>query len=109
MIYFFITFYLFLCIAEISSQPYTILMLGLEIWLSNNYINDIVEDKKGYLWFATEEGLNKLEGNHITSFNKKSGKVLNLTGNELNCLLDDPTEHILWIGTIKSVLFFFFY
>ena len=54
MKYFFITFYLFLCIAEISSQPYTIKKLGLEKGLSNNYINDIVEDKKGYLWFATE-------------------------------------------------------
>jgi len=30
MKYFFITFYLFLCIAEISSQPYTIKKLGLE-------------------------------------------------------------------------------
>lgn len=104
MKYFFITFYLFLCIAEISSQPYTIKKLGLEKGLSNNYINDIVEDKKGYLWFATEEGLNKLEGNHFTSFYKKSGKVLNLTGNELNCLLDDPTEPILWIGTQRSGL-----
>ncbi len=104
MKYFFITFYLLLCIAEISSQPYTIKKLGLEKGLSNNYINDIVEDKKGYLWFATEEGLNKLEGNHFTSFYKKSGKVLNLTGNELNCLLDDPTEPILWIGTQRSGL-----
>ena len=84
MKYFFITFYLFLCIAEISSQPYTIKKLGLEKGLSNNYINDIVEDKKGYLWFATEEGLNKLEGNHFTSFYKKSGKVLNLTSGVLN-------------------------
>lgn len=46
MKYFFITFYLLLCIAEISSQPYTIKKLGLEKGLSNNYINDIVEDKK---------------------------------------------------------------
>ena len=30
MKYFFITFYLFLCIAEISSQPYTIKKVGLE-------------------------------------------------------------------------------
>lgn len=48
--------------------------------------------------------MNKLEGNHFTSFYKKSGKVLNLTGNELNCLLDDPTEPILWIGTQRSGL-----
>lgn len=73
--------------------------------LSNSYITHITEDKNGYLWFATEEGLNKLEGNYFTSFYKENkGKTLNLTGNELNCLLDDPNEPILWIGTQRAGL-----
>lgn len=50
------------------SQPYTIKKLGLEKGLSNSYVINITEDKNGFLWFATEEGLNKLEGNHFTSF-----------------------------------------
>lgn len=104
MKYFFITCYLLLCIPKLYSQPYIIKKLGLEKGLSNSYINDIVEDKKGYLWFATEEGLNKLEGNHFTTFYKENGRILNLTGNELNCLLDDPTEPILWIGTQRNGL-----
>lgn len=46
MKYFFITFYLFLCIAEISSQPYTIKKLGLEKGLSNNYITKVSHPNK---------------------------------------------------------------
>ena len=73
-----------------QAQQYTIKKLGLEKKLSNNYIIDIAEDKNGYLWFATEDGLNKLEGGVFNPFYKKEkGKSLNLTGNELNCLLDD--------------------
>ena len=104
MKYFFLLFCLFSVLSG-WSQPYTIKKLGLEKGLSNSYITHITEDKNGYLWFATEEGLNKLEGNYFTSFYKENkGKTLNLTGNELNCLLDDPNEPILWIGTQRAGL-----
>ena len=73
--------------------------------MSNSYIIDITEDKNGYLSLATEEGLNRLEGGIFSSFYKKDkGRLLNLTGNELNCLLDDPKEPILWIGTQRAGL-----
>lgn len=89
----------------IQAQPYTIKKLGLEKKLSNSYIIDIAEDKNGYLWFATEDGLNKLEGGLFTPFYKQDErKSLNLTGNELNCLLDDPQEPVLWIGTQRAGL-----
>lgn len=88
-----------------QAQQYTIKKLGLEKKLSNSYIIDIAEDKNGYLWFATEDGLNKLEGGVFNPFYKKEkGKSLNLTGNELNCLLDDPQDPVLWIGTQRAGL-----
>lgn len=100
-------FTLFLCIQFFTTQAqqYTIKKLGLEKKLSNNYIIDIAEDKNGYIWLATEDGLNKLEGGVFSPFYKKDkGKSLNLTGNELNCLLDDPQKPILWIGTQRAGL-----
>lgn len=100
-------FTFFLCIQILSSygQQYTIKKLGLEKKLSNSYIIDITEDKNGYLWFATEDGLNKLEGGLFSSYYKKdNSRSLNLTGNELNCLLDDPQDPVLWIGTQRAGL-----
>lgn len=97
-------------IAIANLQAYTIKKLGLEEGLSNSYIVDIVEDKNGYIWVATEEGLNKLEGGKFASFYKANkGKLINLTGNELNSLLDDPDEPILWIGTQRAGLISFNY
>ena len=92
------------CILECWSQTYTVKRLGLEDGLSNNYVVDIAEDKNGYLWFATEEGLNKLEGTEFTAFYKTEKDETGITGNELNCLLDDPQENILWIGTQRAGL-----
>lgn len=86
------------------SQTYTIKRLGMEKGLSNNFVIDIAEDKNGYLWFATEEGLNKLEGTTFTTYYKTENNEQGITGNELNCLLDDPEENILWIGTQRAGL-----
>lgn len=94
----------------IWSQPYTIKQLGPDKGLSNNYIIKIVEDKYGYIWVATEEGLNKLEGDHFKTFYKEEiSSYLKLPGNELNCLIDDSQEPILWIGTQRDGLSSFNY
>lgn len=87
----------------LSAQPYTIKQLGIREGLSNNHVVSIAQDKKGFLWFATEEGLNKFDGIRFISYYKEEtvGKP-SITGNELNCLLDDPADSILWIGTQRA-------
>ena len=86
------------------AQPYTIQQLGIEKGLSNNYVVSIAQDKQGFLWFATEEGLNKFDGTRFVTYYKESARKHGITGNELNCLLDDPTDSILWIGTQRAGL-----
>ena len=43
----------------IWAQSYSVKKLGAMEGLSNNNVLSIAQDKQGYLWFATEEGLNK--------------------------------------------------
>lgn len=87
------------------AQPYTVKQLGIEKGLSNNYVVSITQDKQGFLWFATEEGLNKFDGTRfITYLKNEDAKKQGITGNELNCLLDDPEDSILWIGTQRAGL-----
>ena len=54
--------YLLLLPALLTAQPYAVRQLGIEKGLSNNYVVSIAQDKEGFLWFATEEGLNKFDG-----------------------------------------------
>ena len=89
-------------ILVIKANPfYEVRQLGMEQGLSNNDVVDIVQDKRGRLWFATEEGLNCFDGSSFISYYKEKG---GLTGNELNCLLDDPADSLLWIGTQRAGL-----
>ena len=62
---------------------------------------DICQDKLGFIWCATEDGLCRFDGNGFKAF-RHTAETLNETGilaNELNCVADDPEENWLWIGT----------
>ncbi|NDV80624.1 two-component regulator propeller domain-containing protein [Bacteroides sp. 51] len=90
---------------RLSAQHYAIKQLGVEKGLSNNYVVSIAQDKRGFLWFATDEGLNKFDGTRfITYYKSETQNGHGITGNELNCLLDDPKDSILWIGTQRAGL-----
>ena len=75
--------------------------LGVEQGLSNNQVVSITEDKDGFLWFGTEEGLNRFDGLKFHKYYKHNGS---LSGNELNCILADPVESVIWIATQRNGL-----
>ena len=79
-----------------SAQPYVIKRLGVEDGMSSNYVVSVTQDKKGYLWIATESGLNRFDGRQFNIYTKNNS---GLSGNELNVVLADPYENKVWIGT----------
>lgn len=99
--------FLFLLSATFAmAQPYLVKRLGIEQGLSNNYVVSITQDKQGFLWFATEEGLNKFDGTRFTTYykNEQSSSVQSITGNELNQVAADPRLPIIWIATQRAGL-----
>lgn len=88
-----------------SSDRYSISHLGVEHGLSNNHVVGIAQDKNGFIWIATDEGLNRYDGHSFKPYYKdESGEGESLTGNELNAILDDPMRPILWIATARGGL-----
>ena len=61
--------------------------------LSQSQIFDIVQDEKGYLWFATAEGLIRFNGKQFSHFSKKNG----LSGTFINKMELD-SQGYLWLG-----------
>ena len=66
--------------------------------LSNNYVNCIVQDSKGYIWAGTNEGLNRFNGYEAKVYLNEPGNYKSLADNKINALCID-TDHNLWIGT----------
>ena len=66
--------------------------------LSENSIYDIIQDRVGYMWFATHDGLNRYDGYTITVYQNDPMDSTSISHNVINCLLEDSKGN-LWIGT----------
>ncbi len=92
--------------ARVAAQPHRISHLGVDDGLSNNYIVSLAQDRKGYIWIATEAGLNRFDGQQFIVYTQNNS---GLSSNELNALLADPRQDKLWIGTQREGLCCFDY
>ena len=66
--------------------------------LASHYIESILEDKKGNIWFSTNNGAIMYNGESFAHFTENEG----LCGNEVNKIIADKNGNI-WIATSKGV------
>ncbi|MEO7873493.1 MAG: adenylate/guanylate cyclase domain-containing protein [Bacteroidia bacterium] len=74
----------------------------MEQGLSSNKVNCIFQDKKGFMWFGTDYGLNRYDGYNFKVFLKNENDSLSLSDNDIECLTQDAKGNI-WIGTPKGL------
>lgn len=99
-----LAFLLFYCPLLLFAEPYTIEKLGMEQGLSNSYIVGITQDKQGYMWFATESGLNRFDGQNFRVYRKNAQKNKSINSNELNVVYADTIDNTVWIATQRTGL-----
>ena len=71
--------------------------------LSSDYVTDVIQDKYGFMWFATDDGLNRYDGYQFTIFKNIPGDSTSLPTNSVGTLLED-SEGTLWIGTKQGLV-----
>lgn len=80
--------------------------LSLENGLSQGFVGGILQDKRGLMWFVTNDGLNKYDGSSITVYRHDPDDPASIGSNSLRCLFEDSKGR-LWIGTHDSGLDYF--
>ena len=95
---------LFLCAApcNISAQVGRFFSSYKEI--SNSLINQVYQDRNGFIWIATEDGLNRYDGTKFTVYrhNDNEGSIKN---NYVHSILDD-SQGRFWVGCINGLLLY---
>jgi len=85
-----------------QTSPYIFENIGIENGLSQSVANSIIQDKKGFLWIATQDGLNRFDGYEFKVFRPDfqdpantiiDGSIMNLAIDKLGYLV---------IGTLSS-------
>ncbi len=69
----------------------------VENGLSSNWVRDIAQDKQGYMWLATSDGLSRFDGYGFKTYQNNEHDPKSLMVNYIRCIFVD-TENILWIG-----------
>lgn len=76
--------------------------LNLKDGLSQMSVLKICQDSKGFMWFATRNGLNKYDGERFTVYRHSNTDSLSLTDNHITSLLEDSRGN-LWVGTVNGL------
>ncbi|MDZ7766483.1 MAG: two-component regulator propeller domain-containing protein [Melioribacteraceae bacterium] len=66
--------------------------------LSNNTVNAIEQDSLGFLWFATDYGVNKYDGYKFNVFTSNPADSFSIPHNKVRALYTD-SQNRLWLGT----------
>lgn len=69
--------------------------------LSQSCVHCIIQDKKGFMWFATYDGLNKYDGYTFKVYRNNVNDKTSLSHNEVRYLYED-NEGFIWVVSMGS-------
>ncbi|MBI2967756.1 MAG: hypothetical protein HYY40_08080, partial [Bacteroidetes bacterium] len=97
-----ISFILFLLLPglkfPVNSQSLKFHHLTNKEGLSQSTVNCILQDKSGFIWIGTQEGLNRYNGYEFLIFLNNPYDSTSISGNYITALYEDSGGNI-WIGT----------
>ena len=73
--------------------------ISIEDGLSQTSVYCIVQDKKGFMWFGTQDGLNRYDGYGFTLYKQDSEDPYSISGSNIRVICEEEEKGVLWIGT----------
>ncbi|MFN2189021.1 MAG: two-component regulator propeller domain-containing protein, partial [Candidatus Promineifilaceae bacterium] len=72
--------------------------ISIEEGLSQSSVHAILQDRDGFMWFGTLDGLNRFDGSEINIYKHDPDDPSSISDNMITSLFEDD-EGVLWIGT----------
>ena len=100
--YFLLVLGIFLSHQQIDAQTIHTKSFSVGDGLSQSNINCILRDSRGFLWIATQDGLNRYDGYDFKTYKHDPGNKNSISNNFINHLIEDDKGN-LWIATNKGL------
>ncbi|HJR99980.1 MAG TPA: two-component regulator propeller domain-containing protein [Flavobacterium sp.] len=85
----------------IHSQEYYFKHFQVEEGLSNNTVLTSLQDKDGFMWFGTKDGLNRFDGYRFKTYRSSNDPIHSLGSNYIQSLHE--YKGVIWVGTDKGL------
>lgn len=95
---------LLLLTVPLGAQPakHTFVRLGVEDGLSSTEVHTLLQDRYGFIWIGTADGLNLYDGYRFTPYQRKPFDSTSISANATTALYEDR-QGTLWIGTVHGL------
>ena len=97
-----ILFFLSGLFPALHAQQYYFKHYSVESGLSNNSVVCSLQDKNGFLWFGTINGLNRFDGYSFKIFRHDPEDSISIGSNFIRCLYEDR-DGCIWAGTNRGI------
>jgi len=72
--------------------------------LSNDEVYCVYQDSKGFIWFGTQDGLNRYDGYNFKVYRHDPADPFSLSDYAINVIREDPVRSgMLWIGSREGL------
>jgi PAS domain S-box-containing protein len=101
---FFIHMLFLISLYSVDAQPKYIQFrhLTTDNGLSQSWVHSIIQDKYGFIWMASEDGLNRYDGNSFRIYKNNIRDQYSISNNGILALFENSNGD-LWIGTRKGL------
>jgi len=97
--FFFSLLFIFIAGFAIAQQAdFNFINFSSKDGLSSNVVNVILKDRFGYMWFGTDDGLNKFDGVNFTVYRHHAADTTSIGANTIFAIHEDAAGN-LWVGT----------
>ncbi|MGB8951476.1 MAG: two-component regulator propeller domain-containing protein [Candidatus Aminicenantales bacterium] len=83
---------------SVHENPIQFYRLSIQHGLSQSSVNCILQDRKGFIWIGTQDGLNRYDGYNFTIYKSVPDDPRSLGDNNILSICEDRAGR-LWIGT----------
>jgi signal transduction histidine kinase/ligand-binding sensor domain-containing protein/CheY-like chemotaxis protein len=83
---------------EARAQSLSFEQVSSQKWLYQRNISCLTQDKQGYIWFGTNNGVYRFDGYTVKEYRREAHNINSLIHNNVNCIYEGK-DGFIWIGT----------
>ena len=83
---------------EATAQSLSFEQVSSQKWLYQRNISCLTQDKQGYIWFGTNNGVYRFDGYTVKEYRREAHNINSLIHNNVNCIYAGK-DGFIWIGT----------
>jgi signal transduction histidine kinase/CheY-like chemotaxis protein/ligand-binding sensor domain-containing protein len=88
---------------ELETYSVRLAPITINEGLSQGYVPSIIQDSRGYMWFATKDGLNKYDGYKFTVYRHDAQDSTTIADNYVENIFEDA-RGLFWVKTVVNGL-----